>query len=119
MTGPVTGVLARVEVADLDAALPLYRQLTGTGEVRRFRAGPVELAWVGHFLLLQGPPGDLERVRRVATVLVADVEAVAAAVRAAGGELLEGPAAGPNGPRLVARHPDGAVLEYIQPIPAR
>ncbi|SDN76046.1 hypothetical protein SAMN05660199_00618 [Klenkia soli] len=115
MSGWVTGVLARVEVADLDAALPLYRELAGTDEVRRFRAGPVELAWVGDFLLLQGAPADLERVRRVATVLVTDAEAVAAAVTAVGGELLEGPAPGPNGPRLVARHPDGAVVEYVQP----
>lgn len=33
---------------------------------------------------------------------------------AAGGELPEGPAPGPDGARLIARHPDGTVLGYIE-----
>ena len=33
---------------------------------------------------------------------------------AVGGQLLEGPAPAPNGDRLIARHPDGAVFEYIE-----
>jgi hypothetical protein len=33
----ITGVLARVFVPDLEAAIPLYRQLSGAGEVASLR----------------------------------------------------------------------------------
>jgi hypothetical protein len=29
--------------------------------------------------------------------------------------VLEGPGEAPNGPRMIARHGDGAVFEYIEP----
>jgi hypothetical protein len=111
----VEQVLARVYVDDLDTALPLYERLAEGAPVRRFSFRAVELAWVGPFLLLAGTPADLAPIRdRAATVLVDDVEAVAAEITAAGGELLEGPAAAPNGMRLIARHPDSTVFEYLK-----
>ncbi|MGW7605424.1 VOC family protein [Streptomyces antimycoticus] len=33
----------------------------------------------------------------------------------AGAEILEAPNEVPNGTRIVARHPDGSVFEYMQP----
>lgn len=107
-------VLARVPVTDLEAALPLYQRLAGTDEVQRFTWRAISLARVGPFLLLAGPPAELAAVHRVASLVVDDVPQAAAAVLDAGGELLEGPAAGPNGTRAIARHPDGAVFEYLQ-----
>jgi predicted enzyme related to lactoylglutathione lyase len=108
----VRGVLARVFVDDLDAAVPLYQALAGVSEVRRFEFRGVQVAWVGSFLLFSG---DTDAYRdRVATLLVADMDQVVAAIEAAGGQLLEGPAPAPNGDRLIARHPDGSVFEYIQ-----
>jgi hypothetical protein len=83
----IRGVLARVFVSDLDAVLPLYSELAGTTEVRRFGFRDVELAQVGPFLLLAGNTGA---------------------------EVVEGPSAAPNGARLIARHPDGSVFEYIE-----
>ncbi|MGC5166895.1 TetR family transcriptional regulator [Luteimicrobium sp. DT211] len=109
----VRTVLARAYVDDLDAALPLYRELSGGAEPHRFGFRGVRLARVGLFLLVEG--ADEEIRSRIATVLVDDVDAVARVVASRGGELLDGPAPGPNGPRLVARHPDGNVVEYIQP----
>jgi predicted enzyme related to lactoylglutathione lyase len=50
----------------------------------------------------------------MATVQVASLGPVLAALQAAGGEMIEGPAPAPNGARLIARHPDGAVFEYIE-----
>jgi hypothetical protein len=41
-------------------------------------------------------------------------QAVIAAIQAVGGHILEGPAPAPNGDRLIARHTDGAVFEYIE-----
>ncbi|MGH3511972.1 MAG: VOC family protein [Pseudonocardiaceae bacterium] len=111
----VEGVLARVAVADIDAALPVYEQLSDSTEMRRFRVGDVELAWVGDFLLLSGSPEAIEKYHRVATLLVNDIHAAAAIVVSAGGVVLEGPGEAPNGPRMIARHPDGAIFEYIEP----
>jgi len=114
MTSPpanIVAVLARVYVDDLDSALPLYASLAGDAEPHRFDFRSVRLATVGSFLLVEG--ADEEIRSRSATVLVRDVDAVANAVTDAGGELIDGPAPGPNGARLIALHPDGNVLEYI------
>ena len=108
----IIGVIARILVADLDAAIPLYQRLSEGAEVQRFSFGPVELASVGPFLLLSGDTSGVGN--RVATLLVKDLGLVVEAILEAGGELLDGPAAGPNGDRLIARNPDGAVFEYIQ-----
>lgn len=108
----IIGVLARIYVGDLGSALPLYRALAGDAEPHHFGYRDMTLATVGPFLLIQG--ADAEIRAHAATVAVRDIQAVVDAVTGAGGELLEGPAPGPNGARLLARHPDGTVLEYIQ-----
>ncbi|SBN51621.1 Hypothetical protein PFR_JS8_1089 [Propionibacterium freudenreichii] len=110
--GNVIRVLARIYVDDLAGSLPLYEQLTGQSSPHTFTFGATRLARVGDFLLIEGADA---RVRsHAATIAVRDVAEVVAAVTKAGGQLLEGPAEGPNGPRLVARHPDGNVVEYVQ-----
>jgi hypothetical protein len=110
--GNIIAVLARVYVDDLEAALPLYRELADGAEPARFSFRGVELARVGPFLLLSG---DVAAYRdRVATLSVRALEPVLAALAAAGADVLEGPAPGPNGRRLVARHADGSVFEYIE-----
>jgi predicted enzyme related to lactoylglutathione lyase len=107
----ITKVLARVFVADLDAAAPLYEELAGE-QAERFGFRDVELARVGPFLLLAG---DTAAYRdRTATIQVTSLAPVLAALKSAGGEIIEGPAPAPNGARLIARHPDGAVFEYIE-----
>ncbi|MBO0802152.1 MAG: VOC family protein [Nocardiopsaceae bacterium] len=107
----ISKVLARVFVSDLDAAVPLYEELA-QARAERFGFRGVELARVGPFLLLAG---DTAAYRdRVATVQVASLAPVLAALESAGGEVIEGPAPAPNGARLIARHPDGAVFEYIE-----
>jgi predicted enzyme related to lactoylglutathione lyase len=110
----VREVLARVFVDDLEAALPTYRRLSGDAETRRFAFRDVRLAQVGSFLLLQVPDGQRARYTRTATLLVDDIEAARSAVESGGGAVLEGPGDGPNGPRMIVRHGDGAVFEYIQ-----
>jgi predicted enzyme related to lactoylglutathione lyase len=107
----ITGVLARVFVADLDAAVPLYEELAQAA-AERFGFRGVQLAQVGPFLLLAG---DTAAYRdRTATIQVASLDPVLAALEAAGAEIVEGPAPAPNGARLIARHPDGSVFEYIE-----
>ena len=110
----VNKVLARVFVDDLDAALPAYRALAGPDvEPTRFDFRDVRLAWLGPFLLLQVPTDRRAAYERVATLLVDDLAPVADAVTAHGGEILEGPSPAPNGARMIARHGDGSVFEYI------
>jgi predicted enzyme related to lactoylglutathione lyase len=109
--GNIIGVLARVYVDDLDAALPLYERLTGETPYQ-FDYGPMSLAKVGDFLLVANATAQVRT--HTATIDVRDMALVVDALTAAGGELLEGPAAGPNGARLIARHPDGTVVEYIE-----
>lgn len=107
----IISVLARVFVDDLDEALPFYEALTGS-TAQRFGFRDVELARVGHFLLLAGNTASYRD--RVATVEVAELSPVLQAVDAEGGAIVEGPTDGPNGRRLIAQHPDGAVFEYIE-----
>ncbi|GAA2785230.1 VOC family protein [Crossiella cryophila] len=111
----IVRVLARIVVADLDQAIPLYAALSGA-EARKFGHGPVHLASVGPFLLLAAA-GSEGYTDRTATVLVHDLGPVVREITSAGGEILIAPAGGPNGDRLVARHPDGSVFEYVA-IPA-
>ena len=117
-TGAVAGgmpnismVLARVFVSDLSAAIPIYEELA-QAQAERFSFRDLELARIGPFLLLAGNTAGYRD--RTATIQVASLEPVLAALKSAGGEVVEGPAPGPNGARLIARHPDGAVFEYIE-----
>ncbi|WP_040698857.1 VOC family protein [Nocardia vinacea] len=109
----ITAVIARVVVADLDQAIPLYQGLSGSEKVNRFGFAGVELASIGPFLLLAGPDAAAY-ANRTATLLVKQITPVIDEIERAGGQILEGPAPGPNGDRLIARNPDGAIFEYIQ-----
>lgn len=107
----ISKVLARVFVPDLDAAIPLYEELA-QARAERFGFRDVELARVGPFLLLAG---DTAAYRdRTATIQVASLAPILAALKSAGGQVIEGPARAPNGARLIAKHPDGSVFEYIE-----
>jgi hypothetical protein len=108
----ITGVLARVYVDDIDAALELYQSLSGGQEPARFKFRDVDLARVGPFLLLSGNTASYRN--RVATLLVRDLEPVINDVERTGGQILEGPSPAPNGRRLIAHHRDGSVFEYIE-----
>lgn len=109
----ILGVLARVFVEDLEAALPIYRELAGGEEPVRFGFGEVDLTRVGPFLLLSG---NTDAYRdRVATLIVRSLDPVLAALDAHGGQAVNPPNVGPNGRRLIARHADGSVFEYIEP----
>jgi len=110
--GNIIGVLARVFVEDLEAALPIYCELAGGQEPVRFGFGEVDLTRVGPFLLLSGNTAGYRD--RVATLLVRSLDPVLDALAENGGQVVDGPAKGPNGRRLIARHGDGSVFEYIE-----
>ncbi|MFF2382229.1 VOC family protein [Streptomyces sp. NPDC058108] len=111
MSGNIHAMVANIEVENLEDAIPLYQELTGE-EVRRFPYRDLELALVGPFLLYSGPLENY--VSQNGTVIVASLTPVLEALGKAGAEILEAPNEVPNGTRIVARHPDGSVFEYMQ-----
>ena len=113
MSANIRAMIANVEVESLEEAIPLYSELAGGVDAIRFPYQDLELALVGPFLLYSGP---LEKyVSQTATVLVESLSSVLDVLGRAGAEILEAPNEVPNGTRIVARHPDGYVFEYMQP----
>jgi hypothetical protein len=108
----IRAMIANVEVENLEEAIPLYQDLAGDAEVRRFPYRELELALVGPFLLYSGPH---ERyLSQNGTVLVDSLTPVLDSLAKAGAEILEAPNEVPNGTRILARHPDGSVFEYMR-----
>ena len=66
MGSNIRAMIADVEVEDLEAAIPLYRELAGDVDVKRFPYLDLQLAAVGPFLLHSGPPDKY--VSQTATV---------------------------------------------------
>jgi predicted enzyme related to lactoylglutathione lyase len=113
MSSNIRAVLTNVEVQDLEQAIPLYQELTGAADIKRFTYKELQVAAVGPFLLLSGPTHKY--VSQEATIVVDSLDTVLKALATAGADLLEPPNEVPNGTRIVARHPDGSVFEYMQP----
>ncbi|MGY5036204.1 VOC family protein [Streptomyces sp. 900116325] len=112
MNSNIQAMVANIEVENLDDAIPLYQDLAGGVEARRFPYRELELALVGPFLLYSGPVEKY--VSQHGTVIVDSLDPVLEALGKFGAEILEEPNEVPNGTRIVARHPDGAVFEYMQ-----
>ncbi|MET8900133.1 VOC family protein [Streptomyces sp. NPDC048232] len=109
----ILGATLRVYVDDLDKAIPFYEGLAG-GRAMRSERGGVEVAAVGCFLLMSGPESQLEVLRKVAaTIAVTDVEETQRILTSLGGDVIAGPVPTPGGRNLIARHPDGAIYEYV------
>ncbi|RFU39942.1 hypothetical protein DZF91_19830 [Actinomadura logoneensis] len=106
---------ARVYVDSLDTALPTFEALTSTRPNLRFPYRDVELASIGGYLLVAGPPEALAPYRNVqATTIVDDLDDVLALVERVGGDILDGPNDVPTGRNLTVSHPGGAVIEYVE-----
>lgn len=109
---------ARLYVDDLDRALSLLAELTGTTPYNRFSYGALELAAIGDFLVIAGSPEALAPYRDTqATVVVDNLDDAQRVLSAHGAELVHGPNEVPTGRSLTARHADGAVIEYVQLLP--
>jgi len=109
----ILGATLRICVDDLETAVPFYERLAG-GTALRFERGGVSVAAVGCFLLMSGPPAELEVLRKVAaTIAVKDVDETHAVLTGLGAHIVAGPIASPAGRNLIAMHPDGMVYEYV------
>jgi predicted enzyme related to lactoylglutathione lyase len=109
----ILGATLRVCVDDLETAVPFYERLAG-GRALRFERGGVQVAAIGCFLLMSGPPEELDLLRKVsATIAVKDVEEAHAVLTDLGAHILAGPLPSPVGRNLLAMHPDGMIYEYV------
>ncbi|MFJ9378367.1 VOC family protein [Streptomyces sp. NPDC101455] len=109
----ILGATLRICVDDLETAVPFYERLAG-GTALRFERGGVSVAAVGCFLLMSGPPAELEVLRKIAaTIAVKDVDETHAVLTELGARIVAGPIASPAGRNLIAMHPDGTVYEYV------
>jgi hypothetical protein len=111
----ITGVLARVFVPDLEAAIPLYQELSGASEVHCFGLRDIELARVGPFLLLAGNTAAYRD--RLATILAGALAPVITAIEAASGQVTEGPAPAPMGTGSSPAIPTAQSLNTSRPLP--
>lgn len=109
----ITGVIVRIRVNDLDAAVPFYEDLTGA-TATRFSFGSAALASVGPFLLFAAPGEDGDRLANVvATLVTDDLDPQLAELEALGASVIAPATSTPNGRRAIVRHPGGAVFEYV------
>lgn len=111
----ITGVTIRRRVDDLEAEVGFYERMVGQA-AHRFSFSGAELAAVGPFLLFSAPGETGDRLARVAaTISVDDIQRHQRLLRELGAEVIAPPTSTPNGQRMIARHPDGAVFEYVGP----
>lgn len=109
---------ARLWTDDLDRALPLLEELTGAQPELRMSFDSVELATIGDFLVIAGPADERAKYAHAsATVVVTDLDALAATLKAADATVTTPMTSGPTGRFLYARHVDGAEVEYVEWVP--
>jgi predicted enzyme related to lactoylglutathione lyase len=110
-------VLTRLEVADLDSALPAYVALAApASDVQRLDFPEFRMAIVGPFMLLEGSDAQLAPFRRVATLIAADHLAAVAALVDGGGVIVDGTTESHGGTRTIADDRDGNRFEVYTPV---
>ncbi|RDI56023.1 VOC family protein [Nocardia mexicana] len=106
---------ARLFVADLDTALPIYEELVGAPADLRFTFEEAELAAIGDFLLIAGAPEHTDRYRwTVGPVIVDDLDRLITRLTASEAVVTGGPVTGDTGRFAYLRHPDGTHVEYVE-----
>lgn len=106
---------ARPWADDLDATLPLLLRLTGTEPDLRFAFALLELAAIGDFLVIAGPPAARAPFTHAsATVVVDDLDETRRLVLADGGTITTPEATSETGRFLYARHAGAAEVEYVE-----
>lgn len=95
----------------------MYEQLLGRacGQRVSYPEAGLRLASVGNVLLIAGSDTTLEPFRATAmTLLVASLDDCLAQFGALGIDVVKPPTAVPTGRNILARHPDGALVEYVE-----
>ncbi|WP_043614197.1 VOC family protein [Nonomuraea candida] len=109
---------ARLWADEMDTSLTLLRELTGAEPDLRFAFDSVELAAIGDFLVIAGPPAERARYSHAsATVIVDDLDTLIETLGTAGAEITTPVSVSATGRFLYARHQGGAEVEYVEWVP--
>lgn len=109
--------LTRIYVENLDSAVEFYEKLLGVKCDLRFLYSEVglELASVGQFLLLCGSAEALKTFRDTQTTLIVDsVDEFKKFLERNETKIIRGPKIVPTGKNMTVKHPDGAIVEYVE-----
>ena len=105
----------RIFTNDAEETLRILRPLHAGEPHLRFRFDPWELVGIGDVLVVAGTDDALAPIRgSLGPWIVADIDATRKVLADAGAEIIREIAAVPTGRMMYARHPDGAVVEYVQ-----
>ncbi|WP_326769916.1 VOC family protein [Streptomyces sp. NBC_01591] len=109
---------ARLWTDESDTSLALLRELTGAEPDLRFAFDSIELAAIGDFLVIAGPPAERARYSHAsATVIVNDLDTLTKTLATAGAEIATPESTSATGRFLYARHRGGAEVEYVEWVP--
>ena len=114
----VIGNLTRVYLPreKMNDALAFYESVFGE---RRFRIEyeGLDIASVGPFFLCAGSKEALEPYRDMNTIVLVDsLSDFKEKLLNGGAEILSEPRQLPTGLNMIAKHPDGSVVEYVEPV---
>lgn len=105
----------RIFTTDLEETLRVLRPLHAGEPHLRFRFDPWELVGIGDVLVVAGTEEALAPVRgSLGPWIVTDIDETRRLLIKAGAEITRDIAPVPTGRMMYARHPDGAVVEYVQ-----
>ncbi len=113
----VNKVFTRIYVNDMDSALHFYEMLLGKKARPRvhYPKMNLELAFVGSLLLVAGTEEELRPFKDIkATFLVDSVDEFAEFLKESGAHIIGRPEHVPTGKNMIARHPDGTLVEYLE-----
>lgn len=109
--------LTRVYTNNLDETLRFYEKLTGSKVSQKIsmQAIGLELAQVKDILILAGTDESLTMFRpTLATFLVDSLDEYHRFLTNHGATILRPPQKVPTGINMTVRHPDGAIIEYVE-----
>lgn len=109
--------LARVYVHEMEAAIKFYETIVGSPLTGRFKMEEfnIEVANIGDMLIIAGPEESLKIFRGThATFLVDSLAEFRPYLLEQGSEIIRDVRKVPTGFNMTVRHPDGAVIEYVE-----
>lgn len=110
----VLSIIPRVYIPELNSHLDFYKSLLDQEVQNVFSVGKIDVARFPNLLVLAGtenkPAGNI-----TATIVIDSVNEAKDFVQHEGGEIMVEPLLIPSGLKMIARHPDGNIFEYIEP----
>jgi predicted enzyme related to lactoylglutathione lyase len=102
----------------MNDAIPFYEKLVGVPCETRWESPDLnlEFAVVGQFVLVAGADEALASVSDIHSIVMVDsLQEFQEFFANNGVQILRGPITNPIGTLLIVKHPDGQVIEYMEP----